>query len=364
MTDKGYELENLIGKIHDMNDNRFYANDRGWTETQHWARIEEWYEENRQTLVKIRELLESGEVDLSYKTNNHRSIMDLAVVKNNVELVELLISFGVSVHPEGRSMIGPLHRAAEFGADRVVKFLIEEKGLNPRASKTNNPVLSVASSSPFSRNVVPYLVEVMKKTMSERLPAPKKLEALTEVNMLKWLPQISIPARYSEKLHSIVESLFIEGHSVPLPYFYETIESQDPELVFACIPLITQAITTEPKDKVIKKVSGNSYVHHGNLEVTDSIKIKSLLVTGNLTVKGKASNVQGCRLFVGGNFECESMYTEGPVVIGGNLKAREVEAYYNDYALDVKQTLQADKLIIDRHQVTAGHFDVKERIEK
>jgi hypothetical protein len=59
------------------------------------------------------------------------------------------------------------------------------------------------------------------------------------------------------------------------------------------------------------------------------------------------------------------MYSEGPVCIGGNLKAKKVETYYNDYALEVKQTLQADILIIGGyHQVLAGQFDVKERIEK
>jgi cytoskeletal protein CcmA (bactofilin family) len=142
------------------------------------------------------------------------------------------------------------------------------------------------------------------------------------------------------------------------------IAAQHPELVFACIALIKNAITSEPKDKVVKSISGQHYAHHGNLVVTGDLKIRSLMVTGNLTVKGRASNVQGCQLFVGGDLECETMYTEGPVIIGGNLSAKKIETYYNDYALEVKQTLQADTLIIDHHQVIANHFDVKERIEK
>ena len=204
----------------------------------------------------------------------------------------------------------------------------------------------------------------MGKTKSERLPPPKKLHELTEENMLKWLPQVYIPAHSNKKLHDIVESLFVEEYSVKLSDFYEMIEAQNPELVFACIELIKNAITSEPINKVVKSISKQPHVHHGNLEVTGNLKTNSLMVTGNLTVKGHASNVQGCQLFVGGDFECETMYTEGPVIIGGNLKARKVETYYNDYALEVKQTLQADTLIIDHHQVIAGHFDVKERIEK
>jgi hypothetical protein len=272
----------------------------------------------------------------------------------------LLLSFGASLDIDRDEPY--LHYAVHYGADRVVKFFIEEKGMNPRSYSTS--VLNVARSSVYRNKVLPYLVAVMRKTKSERQPAPKKLLELTEDNLLKCLSQLSVPDTVRKELHDIVESVYLESHSVTMLYFYETIERQNPELIYASIQLIAQATTSQPKDKTVKNISKDIYVHHGNLEISGSIKIRSLLVTGNLTVKGKASNVQGCQLIVGGDFECDTMYTEGPVVIGGHLKAREVEAYYNDYALVVKQTLQADKLIIDRHQVIAGSFDVTERIEK
>jgi cytoskeletal protein CcmA (bactofilin family) len=285
--------------------------------------------------------------------------MYLAVPRDNVELIEMLISYGVSMHGD-REWFHPLRRAAEFGALRVVKFLIEEKGINPREVGG----LSEAMSSRFSGDVLPYLIETLKKTKSERLPPPKKAYELTEENMMKWLSQIQIPVHSREKLHDIVDGLFIVAYSTTISDFYAAIEEQAPELVFACIALIKNATTSEPKDKVIKNISKDTYVHHGNLVVTGDLKIRSLMVTGNLTVNGHASNVQGRQLFVGGDFECETMYTEGPVIIGGNLKAKKIETFYNDYALEVKQTLQADTLIIDHHQVTANHFEVKERIEK
>ncbi len=361
MTEKQIELVKQIARIRDLfvihQFDKFEKN-----EEVRLSNLNKVNEENRQTLAAIKELIESG-VDLTFKYN-YRSVMDLAVVTDNVELVEMLMAFGVSIYGE-KDQVPPLYYAAEGGAERVVRFLIEEKGLNPRRkSRREFSVLAAARSSRFSKDVLPYLVSVMLKTKSERLPPPKKLHELTEENMLKWLPQISIPANSNKKLHEIIESLFIEEYSVKLSSFYEMIEAQDPELVFACIALITNAITLEPADKVVKSISGQPHVHHGNLVLTGDIKIRSLMVTGNLTVKGHASNVQGCQLFVGGDFECETMYTEGPVIIGGNFKAGKVETYYNDYAMEVKQTLQADTLIIDHHQVIAGHFDVKERIEK
>lgn len=318
-------------------------------------------EEKRPLLAAIKALIDAG-VDLNFK---QKPVLERAVVTDSVELVEMLIAAGYPItEVNGRWL---MYCAAEQGAENVVRFLIEEKGVNPRkTSQRDFSVLAIARASRWSKDVLPYLVSVMLKTKSERLPPPKKLHELTEENMLKWLPGVSasLPAHTSKKLHDIVESLFVEEYSVKLADFYEMITAQFPEIIFACLELINKAITLAPADKEVKSISKQPHVHHGNLVVTGNLKIKSLMVTGNLTVKGHASNVQGCQLFVGGNFECETMYTEGPVVIGGNLKAQKVETYYNDYALEVKQTLQADTLIIDHHQVTAGQFEVKEKIEK
>ncbi|ACU62067.1 ankyrin repeat domain-containing protein [Chitinophaga pinensis] len=317
------------------------------------------HEENLQLLAAIKMLIEEG-VDLNFK---NKSVMERAVATDSIELIQMFLSAGLPINEVNGK--GLLYHAAEKGAAQIVRFLIEEKGVNPRRrSQRDFSVLAAARSSRYSREVLPYLMDVMGKTKSERMPVPKKLHELTEENMLKYLPQVSISANQQQKLHNIIESLFIEEYSVKLANFYEIIAVQDPELVFACISLITNAITKAPAQKTVKSIAAEHYVHHGNLEVTGSLKIRSLMVTGNCTVKGHASNVQGCQLFVGGDFECASMYTEGPVIIGGNLKAAKVETYYNDYALEVKQTLQTDTLIIDHHQVIAGQFDVKERIEK
>ena len=322
-------------------------------------RINRKNEDDRQALTAIKELIDSG-VDLNFK---QKTVLARAVAADNIELLDMLIAAGFPITEEnGR---GLMYFAAEDGAERVVRYLIEEKGVNPRKrSPSDFSVFAVARSSRNSRDVLPYLLSVMLKTKSERLPPPKKLQELTEENMLKWLPQVSLPAHSNKKLHDIVESLFVEEYSVKLSDFYEMIEAQTPEIIFVSIALITNAIKLAPTDKAVKSISKQPHVHHGNLEVTGNLKIRSLMVTGNLTVKGHASNVQGCQLFVGGDLACETMYTEGPVIIGGNLKAGKVDTYYNDYALEVKQTLQADALVIDHHQVIAGHFDVKERIER
>src|SRR5687768_13125024 len=98
MTEKQNELERLIARIDDMWYLDTYKKSE-LSEEEYVQEVEKANEKNRQQLAAIKELIDSG-VDLSFKTLNNRSVMDLAVGRNNVELVKLLISYGVSIHGE------------------------------------------------------------------------------------------------------------------------------------------------------------------------------------------------------------------------------------------------------------------------
>ena len=316
-------------------------------------------EQNRQVLEKIEQLL-SGGLSVDFKDINNHSVVDNAVFHNSVDLVKLLLKHGAALTMDGYTS---LCRAAEFGADRVVKFLVEEQGMTVHKTSTGHSALAAARSSRYSRNVVPYLVEVLKSSP----PPPSqnlKKSGLAKENLLKYLPQIDLSDAGRRKAEEIISALFVEEPSVSISEFYETFIEQDPTVVFACLELIAKAAPSAPKDKTVKKVPNSSYIHHGNLIVTADAKVNSLAVTGNLVVKGKISNYEGTSLFVLGDLECSSMYTEGPVIIGGNLTADVIEAFYNDYGLDVKNTLKASKLIVDRHDVQARIFEVENRIDR
>ncbi|MFP2925473.1 ankyrin repeat domain-containing protein [Pyxidicoccus sp. 3LG] len=367
MTEKQHQLVDLIRKIDNLHYLQTYHRVE-LPEAEYLARLRKAEDGNAAVLGQIRQLLSEG-VSLDFKTINNHTPLDVAVTQNNVELVKLLMEYGADIH-ESSGYDTPLHRAAEFGADRVVQFLIDS-GLDPRGKTPGGrTALSTARSSGSSKNVVPLLVELLKKTKSQRPPPPKKLKELSEESVTRYLTgpaSETLSPRVREALQAFMESVFVEEHSVTIDQLYESIEEHGgmkPDLVFACIALIQQASTKAPKDKTVKKLSKTVYVHHGNLELDGNLSVGSLMVTGNLTVKGKAANHQGRQLFVGGDFTCETFYTEGPVVIGGDLRARTVEAIYNDYALDVRGVLKADTLTIDRHQVKAGRFDVGERLEK
>ncbi|MFP2906254.1 ankyrin repeat domain-containing protein [Pyxidicoccus sp. 3LFB2] len=367
MTDRQHELISLLQKINDLHYIETY-NRVELEQAQYLAILRKAQDGNATVIDSIRRLLSEG-VSLDFKTINGHTPLAVAVTHNNVEVVQLLLEHGADIHSTG-GYDTPLHRAAEFGADRVVRFLLE-KGLDPRGRTPGGmSVLSAARSSRHSKNVVPMLVELLKKTKSERPPPPKKLKELSEENVTRYLSGAApehLDARDWEALRDFMDSVFVEEHSVTIDQLYEGIEEHGgmrPQLVFACIDLIKQVSTREPKQKTVKKVSKNVYIHHGDLEVDGNLKVGSLMVTGSLKVKGKAENVQGRQLFVGGDFECDTLYTEGPVVIGGDLQARAVDAYYNDYSLEVRGVLKADTLTVERHQVKADRFDVRERIDK
>lgn len=367
MTEQQHALINLIHKIDDLRYLETYKRVE-LPAAEYLQALRKAQDKNAELVDDIRRMLAEG-VSLDFKTVNGHTPLLVAVTQNNVELVQLLMDHGADLH----AAVGydtPLHRAAEFGADRVVRFLIE-KGLDPRGrSPGGRTVLAAARSSRHSKNVVPLLVELLKQTKSQRPPPPKKLKELSEENVLRYLSgpvPAGVEARDWDALKAFMDSLFVEEHSVTIDQLYEDIEEQGamrPHLVFACIDLIRQVSTKAPARKTLKKVSKPVHVHHGDLEMDGDLGVRSLMVTGSLTVKGKASNPQGRQLFVGGDFECDALDTQGPVVIGGDLRARTIEARYNDYALEVRGVLKADTLTVDRHLVKAGRFEVKERIDR
>ncbi|QSQ15866.1 ankyrin repeat domain-containing protein [Myxococcus landrumensis] len=361
------EQSELIGLIRHVRSHHYIeAFVKKQDEAEYQTRLAQECAENAVTLGKIRELLASG-VSLDFADINHHTPLQLAVTQNNVELVQLLMAHGADI----RAAVGydtPLHRAAEFGADRVVRFLIEQ-GLDPRGlSPGGASVLSRARSSRHSREVPALLVELLLPTKSQRPPPPKKAKGLSEEKVVGYLSGDAPPGvnpRSWSKLRSLMDAVYVETHFVTLNEFYAGIEEQssmNPDLVFAGIGLIRATLAEAPKAKSVKKVAKGSYVHHGDLEVTGKLSVGSMMVTGNLTVKGQVDNFVGAALFVGGDFKCESFVSEGPVIIGGDLEADLVKVRGNDYGLEVRGTLRARKLVVEhKHFVTAARFEVQER---
>jgi hypothetical protein len=364
MTKQQEELLWLIGQVDNLAYTETYKY-KELPEAEYRALLNQKLAANRAVVAKIRELLQSG-LDLNFEDVNHHTPLLQAVTQNDVELVQLLMEFGADIRQGPYP--SPIHRAAEFGSDRVVRFMIEQ-GVDPRAKPYGRSVLAAARASSYSGRVVPMLLELLKPTKSQRGERPKKLHELAEERVQTYLDThdlSQVPG--AQTLRDIIEGIFVEEHSVTIQDFYRDIEEQgrrNPELVFACINLVKECASTRPKDKVVKKLAKERRAHFGSLEVQGNLDVVSLMVTGDLIVRGMLVNHEGRQLFVGGNVECSQMVTEGPVVVGGNLKAARIRALDNDYGLFVHNTLIADQLTVeDHHHIEAKNFLVKERLEK
>lgn len=323
--------------------------------------IEEAQKQNADIVAQIRTLFESG-FDFNLKANNVHSVFDIAVTTDNIELIKLLFQFNAPYYSVHHT---PLHRAAEFGSLEVVKYLIEEKGFNPEKKDSDDfSVLQAARSSKHSENVVPYLVKNLLDRKYEKLPAIGKQKELAENNIRNNLSNLGLSDELAQKLEDLITAIFVEEHSVSIAEFFEEIKEQNPDLIFACIELINHASAKNPTEKTAKKIPSPVYVHHGDLTITGNAKVSSVMVTGNLTIQGNLQNLEGEQIYVGGNLIGKNIYTEGPMIIGGDLIATEISSYYNDYKLEVKGVIKADKLIIDNHLVIAHDFEVKEIIKK
>lgn len=313
-------------------------------------------------MKRIDEILIGG-LSLDFKTINGHSPLAVAVVQNNTDLVELLERHGADLQEPHL-----LHRAAQFGADRVVRLLVETKGIPIRRTNPSEySVLAAARASRHSGNVVPMLTEMLRTSKDERLPQ-KTTKELSEEAMLEFLKEVALSQTDRERLEVVLDAIFVEERSLTIQSFYSIIEDQaqmHPELVFACIELIRGASTTAPKDATLKQLPKGTRAHHGNLTILGRADVGALLVTGDLRVEGELRNLEGCQLFVGGDCYCQRMVSQGPVIIGGTLNATRISAANNDYALEVKGAIEATTLEIEPYKVVrSGRIDVENRIER
>src|SRR5262249_13199666 len=89
-----------------------------------------------------------------------------------------------------------------------------------------------------------------------------------------------------------------------------------------------------------------------------SVSQNGLVILGDMTVDGNVAIGEQGFLLVGGNVKVTQLDSEGEVTIGGDLHASVVHVRYNDYSLDVHDTLRASVLIQNDHHVRAGVLSV------
>ena len=101
----------------------------------------------------------------------------------------------------------------------------------------------------------------------------------------------------------------------------------------------------------------------GDLEVQGDLDVVAVLVvTGNLVVDGTLSDCgPESRIVVLGDLDCQHLFTDGWVLVGGNVRTRGmIYGHYNDDALEVLGDIEAGIILTNEHSIDpAGAFRVR-----
>lgn len=297
----------------------------------------------------------------------------------------LLLAHGVPVSHSTEYGATLLHRAAEFGRTKCIRFLVKngaavdarnKQGRRPideaRGSKHGKPAvalltrLTMAAAKKAAKKAAAAKKSAKGKAVASSAPAADgdlTKEAMTAA--LKALPARSVTAELRRALVNEIDAAFAGKEATTSEDFLGALaQSGDLPLLAAAVNVVRNATTLEPKKA---KHSGEdvALVHIGDLSIAGDCAAISLVVTGNLTVKGRLTNWEGRVVCVGGTLKADTVVTEGPLWVGEELQAkRGMFAFGNDYSTIVKGPLTTKVLIQEEHQVRARPMLAEKRYRK
>jgi hypothetical protein len=167
-------------------------------------------------------------------------------------------------------------------------------------------------------------------------------------------------------LRRVVDGFFVERLGGKCVDFLRTLAEQaDERSLLAGLALVRQTSTAKQKAKVIAgnkngKAKRVDIVHHGDLHVAGDTDANTIVVTGTLRVDGLLRNLDGCVVAVGDAVDAHAIWSEGPFVVGANVRAREaIGCGDNDYAFIVSGDVVAPVFVhLDNRSFAAGHMSV------
>lgn len=246
-----------------------------------------------------------------------------------------------------------IHRAASFSNIDAVRFLVEQ-GVSPdvRDGLGRTP-LAHARAWRHGAATVPVLLQLLQERGCTPGPALRG-DDLRPDEVARVMPTTA-PA----VLRQVVEAAFVERAGARSTEFLRVLAEQRDEAALAAgIALVRRASTAKPKAKVSapRRPKPIDLVHHGDLELPGDAEALTLVVTGDLKVGGRLTNFEGRVVGVGGDLTADVVWTEGPLVVGGDARVRTVfGAGDNDYLARIDGALDTPLFVhLDRRAVQIG----------
>jgi ankyrin repeat protein len=325
----------------------------GWTPL---MEIVDWPYVEVEDRLKVLEVLLAGGASLTETDDNGLMLLHHACWRGPLEVVKAVAGRMKDVNVPITNGFTPLHIAATSGSDKLCALLLK-MGADPDArTKTGDRPYDLAKEKGHS--------SILKQLLAAGAAAPVRADVAGGDITAK-----AVRAALKALKKEICDHVFFEKKSYDglkeacEAYFADKDTGASEELVDHVSkgrPWWVSIGLLKVLDRVVKKPSKVRpmplHFHKGDLEIEGDLYLdEPMLVTGSLKVgKHLADGGTDSMLIVGGDLTVGTMFTEGDVVVGGDLKSEGlVYAFYNDQVLKVEGVLYAPVVIEDDHHVEA-----------
>lgn len=275
---------------------------------------------------------------------NGRPIAFAAASAESPVPLKLLLEHGLDINVRcGDGTL--LHRAAAFGRVDNIQLLLKRGIPVDIEDELGRTPLDSARSWKHGADAVPLLTKLTKAALKKS--GGRKVEPNGDLFLAD--VKAAVKKIKDKRVGKLVEGFFATKDPRSTAAFLEEFASQDDEALIGTGLLLAKTSKASPAKRKVDSLA-NRLIHIGSLDVTGDANAKILVVTGNLTVKGKLTNYEGCVIAVGGNVTADAIWSEGPFVVHGDVIVKKaVWAAYNDYSMQITGTLKVPLLaVIDR----------------
>ena len=309
--------------------------------------------DDKKAVAAIKSALAAG-ADPMAEDINGRPIAFAAASASSPIPLKLLLDHGLDVNVKCNDGT-LLHRAAAFGRVDIIQLLLKKGIPVDVEDEAGQTPLDAARAWKHGADAVPLLTKLTKAALKKS--GGRKAEANGDLFMADVKDKLKKVK--DKRVPKLVDGFFATKNPRSTAAFLEEFASQDNEDLIAAGLTLATATKAAPTKRKVDKLS-NPAIHIGDLEVTGDADAKILVVTGNLTVKGKLTNYEGCVVAVGGDVTADAIWSEGPFVVHGNVTVKKAAwAAYNDYAMRIAGTLKTPLLAVIDHSFTAKRVSGK-----
>ena len=311
--------------------------------------------DDKKAVAAIKAALGAG-ADPMAEDRNGRPIAFAAASAESAVPLKLMLEHGLDLNVRGSDGT-LLHRAAAFGRIDVIQFLLKRGLAVDVEDQQGRTPLDVARAWKHGADAVPLLTRLTKAALKKS--GGRKAEPNGDLAMADVKAALKKAKVKDKAVARLVDGFFATKNPRSTIAFLTEFARQDDAAMIDVGLTLAAATTAAPTARKVDKLA-NPTIHIGDLEVTGDADAKLLVVTGDLTVKGKLSNYEGCVIAVGGDVTADAIWSEGPFVVHGDVTVKRAAwAAYNDHAMRIAGTLKVPLLAVIDHAFSAKRVSGK-----